>query len=409
MALRRFQVLCRADPPEYQPVTAHLRVRAKPEGRIKTPPEIDGASGITFKVWSCAENRESDEYLQFSNQQVLGDRMTFTVEPTDKLLWRDDFDHVVSDDFKVTATVEVKGAKDGQGKQLSTDFLVKIGAAPVMIHWEWNGYAIGYPMQSGVDSPIELQADGKSWFHLKVRAQEWDKKRNSWQDADPNKYEFTHWIARGDSSIETGVFEPDPPTTDDSLKGSAQAENDWYSRRELPSPPDFSHMPIKTDLDVRAFTKGTIQQRLVDDVLPHVPPLGEVLIPVHLVRYYTLSVAVYLAGDDEPLAPAVDVTVNGERVKVFCPNLPPDLNAELRWHVEWPESVPTSTRNFRLTEEEDPLGGPVKSPKDGKDCLGTELIIVDNPCSDADPPLTLDVEAPTYKLKFEWGVEKSVH
>jgi hypothetical protein len=409
MALRRFKVLCQADPPEYQPATVHLRVKPKPDGRSKTPPEIDAASGITFKVWSCTENQQSDEYLQFSNQQVSGNRMTFTVEPDDKLLWREDFDHVVSDDFRVTVTVKVKGAKDGQGKPLSTDFLVKVGSAPVIIHWQWDGYAIGYPMRSGVDSPIELQADGKSWFHLKVRAQEWDKKQNIWQDADTNKYEFTHWVARGDLSINTSIFEPDPSTWDDSLKGSTQAENDWYSRRELPSPPDFSHMPVKTDLDVKAFTKGTIQQRLVDDVLPHVSPLGEVLIPVHLVRYYTLSLAVYLEGDDEPLALPVDVTVNGEKVKVFCPNLIPsmlpDLMPKLRWHVKWPDSVPPSKRNFRLIDQDDDLVR-VTSPRDGQECLGVEISIVDDPCSEADPPVFLDVRAPEFEIVVKFDPEK---
>jgi len=407
MSLRRFKVLCQADPPEYQPATVHLRVVPKADGRSRTPPEIDSASGIAFKVWSCAENQQSDDYLQFSNQQVLGDRMTFTVEPNDKLLWRDNFDHVISDDFRVTVTVKVKGAKDGKGRPLSADFLVNVGGAPVIIHWQWSGCAIGYPMRSGLDAPIELQADGKSWFHLKVRAQEWDKKRSIWQDADTDKYEFTHWIARDDPSLRTSMFEADPPTWDDTLKGSTQAENDWYSRRELPSPPDFSHMPVKTDLDVKAFAKGTIQQRLVDDVLPHVSPLGEVLIPIHLVRYYTVSLAVYLAGDDKPLAAPVDVTVNGEKVKVYCPNLSPsmlpDRAPKLRWHIKWPGSVPPSKRNFRLTDQDDDLVR-VTSPRDGRECLGVEISIVDDPCSDADPPVFLDVRAQELEIIVKFDI-----
>jgi len=387
---------------EHEPTGVHLKVKQKTGASQKTSPEIDATQPFKFKVVSMAKPDEPDEsqskYLKFSEAEALpGLVFRCTVEPCQALLDDPKFNRIVSKDFIVTVRVKLKPKQTGgQQEELSARFRVKVESY-MTIHWEWKSHPLGFPDQSGKNQPIVLQPDGKSWFKLKVWTREWVPAKKALAPSDPNAYEFSHWIAPGDSKMTIDIFAPKPLPWEVPLRES-QAENNWYSKTDLPDSSSFNYLPIDTCIRVKAWNKGSIKVRKENDVDADQEEMGEVEIPVRLVKTYTLSIAVLLDENQEPLKTYQQEIVTGEKVKIYCPQLPTDLKAKIRWKVIGPSHYFIGKRKFQ-TEEKDTDLAPVTTPAD-EDCLGTEIDIAQDPCSEAKPPVYLDVKPPNPQLKF---------
>ena len=418
----------------YEPAPVHLEVvapKTAPPRRALTMdeynallsgPEIDTSVPFKFSVTSFAlPGRELRDYLRFSEVERPSRLVVqFWVEPSQTLLdsKQDHFDSVVQKEFHVTIKVKLKGTAG----TLSGKFGVKIESR-VKIHWEWTGHPLGFPDRLGRDSPIPLQPDGFSWFELKVWATRWDARSGRKLPTDPEAYEFSHWIGPGNRGVNYDVFKPQPEPHDPVLRGDKQDANKWYSKADLPDRPRFPGLyplPFETEMRVRAWNRGAIK-RIPNDVIVKdgEVEVGEVLIPVRLVKLYILTISVFL-DEDRSRSPlrTYQRTVNGERVTVYCPNLPPDVTTTIRWRLSGPAQyivppgsglgVPqpfpflglASKRRYQTEDRDTPLV-PVLLPS-GMTCRGTArpLEIVDDPGNDANPPVYLDVELD--KIRVNW-------
>lgn len=379
-------------------------------------PEIDILVPFEYSIASEAmPGRELRNYLRFTEPVRTGQlAVQFWVDPSESLtnLEPARFDEVVRKTFDVTVKVKLKGTFGS----VSGKFRVKVESR-VKIHWEWTGHPLGFPEMSETDRPVLLQPDGLSWFRLKVWTTTWDLRNGREVRTDPDAYEYTHWIAPGHRDVDFKVMAPDPVPDDPRLRGSKQDENDWYSKVDLPDLQRISsidHLPFDAEMRVRAWHRGAIARRLEDKVIPKDGEfeIGEVVIPVRLVKWYIITFEVYLDGEPDYPLRTYQVRVNGERVPVYCPNLPCDVAATLRWKLSGPAQYlapsrgafgaplpmpplsPGSRRRYHTEFQLTPLV-PVVAPS-GKSCLGivAPLEIAENTCSDAIPPVHLDVELP---------------
>jgi hypothetical protein len=390
---------------EHEPTIVRLRLKPKRGLGQKSPPEIDTSKPFEFKATNPEIPGEAKDYLKFSDPEALpGLTVRFNVEPSQKLLDTPNFNRIVREEFTVTVTVKLKAERPGgPQRELSGEFRAKVQNF-VMVHWEWESHPKGFLIQSGHDQAVVLQPDGhgNSWFKLKVWTMEWRPRQQQLVPSDPNAYEFSHWIAPGDPNMNTQIFAPDPLPWSKKIKDDNQAENIWRSEADLPNS-TFNRLAVETLIRVKAWNRKAIVDRLPDNVITKdgEVELGEVEIPVRLVKTYTLTIDVFLDGDDEPLG-TFNERVTGERVKIFCLELPTDVKANIRWKVTGPVHFFGGKRRFQ-TDPKDTALVPVTAPA-GQECLGTEIEIVESPCSEANPPISLDASAPAYELKLDFGV-----
>jgi hypothetical protein len=121
----------------------------------------------------------------------------------------------------------------------------------------------------------------------------------------------------------------------------------------------------------------------------------------------TISVKFFVKGQEKPLGVYEHLEVNGERVQIIFPKLPPDIEGRIVWKVTGSGRVLESGSGFQTEEMITPLAS-VKAPN-GEERLGATIDIVRGPLTEAHSPIYLDAETPyQYKLKVRTQGDKTI-